>query len=556
MGAPLDVASQRQRLSRLFSSIISPDRRFYWLAFVYGLATAVLALAVPFSVQVLISTVSNTALLRPVVVLAIVLFSLLLMYGLLYAVQSHLMDRFERRFFARLSQTAVLRSLHARVIETPGLNREELANRFFEVVTVQRNVPKLVLDGTSVLLQSLVGIVVVAAYNPVFIVFSAVLLLIAWMIWRGWVDDAVTTKLAASRAKFKTARWIAELGRVHGSFQSERTIRYAAQQTENLIAAYVGEHRGHFRFKLSQLCGYYGLYALASAGLLGVGGWLVIRNQLTLGQLVAAELIFAAVFTSLTRLPSLLDQYYELCAAVDKLGELLEAPQESKIQGEPLPAGPLGLHFDRVDTQWAGIGYQLDYALAAGAKIWVQDDDDDLRAAVLALVQRRHVADSGCLRIGSAHVDELDVHQLRDAVIVVDDAEPLEQSIADNLSLGDESITRSQMRDQLQALGLGHVLERLPEGLDTRLARTGYPLSPEDAIRLKIAIALLARPRVLIVTPVLDRLSQRQRQAVIDAVLAQPSLTFVLFTHRDDVQGLQGPETLGHPLDRRDGDAA
>ncbi|MBA4284220.1 MAG: hypothetical protein C0434_01655 [Xanthomonadaceae bacterium] len=521
----------------MFKAILGPEKSFYWLAAIYSIATSVLTLAVPLSVQVLIATVSNTALLQPVVVLALILFGLLGMYGALYVVQAHLMDRFERRFFARYTQDIVLRSVHSAVAAGRRMNREELANRFFEIVSVQRNVPTIVLNGSAILMQAIVGIIVVSAYHPAFVVFSMALVVIAWLIWKIWANRAIDSKVHASKAKFKVARWLEELARVHPSFQSTRTIRYATHEAEALIAGYASAHRSHFGYKLAQTVGYFGLYAVASAALLGVGGWLVIINELTLGQLVAAELIFAAVFYSLTRLPALLDNYYELCAAVDKLGEFLELELEDAAKGEPVPSGPVGLTLDAAAITVGSGGALFNVAIPAGRKVFVNCEDDELRDALLAVLRRHRPLQSGRMRLGPAEIGDLHLHQLREALLVVDSSEPLERSIAENLGLGDPAVSRSAMREVLDVLGLSAAIDRLPEGLDSVLARCGDPLTPEQMLLLRIAAALLDKPRLLIVTPVADRLSLASRQAVLDAVRRQPELTYLQFSRRADIVG-------------------
>jgi putative ABC transport system ATP-binding protein len=532
-----DSSSASSRRALLFKAILGPERSFYWLAAIYSIATSVLTLAVPLSVQVLIATVSNTALLQSVVVLALILCALLGMYGALYVVQAHLMDRFERRFFARYTGEIVLRSVHSAVAAGRRINREELANRFFEIVTVQRNVPTLVLTGSAILMQAVVGIIVVSAYHPAFMVFSAVLVLMVWLIWALWANRAIDSKVYASKAKFKVAHWLEELARVHPAFQSTRTIRYATRETGALIDSYESAHRKHFGYKLTQIIGYFGLYAVASAALLGVGGWLVIINQLTLGQLVAAELIFAAVFASLTRLPALLDSYYELCAAVDKLGEFLELELERPVDGEPVPDGAMGLRLDAATITVGDTRARFTFTVPAGRKVFVNCDDDELRDALLAVLRRHRPLESGRAQLGPADIGDLHLHRLREAILVVDSTEPLERSIAENLGLGDPAITRSAMRDVLDVLGLSSAIDRLPQGLDSVLARCGHPLTLEQTLLLRIAAALLDKPRLLIVTPVADRLSQASRQAVLAAVRRQPDLTYLQFSRRADVAG-------------------
>ena len=534
-----DSSTATERRSALFKAILGPEKSFYWLAAIYSIATSVLSLAVPLSVQLLIATVSNTAMLQPVVVLALILFSLLAMYGALYAVQAHLMDRFERRFFARYTQEIVLRSVYSAVAAGRRMNREELANRFFEIVTVQRNVPILALKGTTILMQAIVGIIVVSAYHPAFVVFSLLLLLIAWLVWKIWAARAIETKVYASKAKFKAARWLEEMAHAHASFQSTRTIRYATDEAEHLIAGYASAHRKHFSFKLAQTLGYFGLYAVASAALLGIGGWLVISNELTLGQLVAAELIFATVFYSLTQLPGLLDQYYDLCAAVDKLGEFLELELEEVGPGEPVPTGACGLTLDAatIAVGSAQEPARFSFTVPAGRKVFVNCEDDALRDSLLAILRRHRPLISGRMRLGQTELNDIHLHSLRESVLVIDSYDPLERSIAENLGLNNPAITRSAMREVLDTLGLSADIDRLPQGLDTVLSRGGDPLTPEQMLLLRIASSLLDRPRLLIVTPAADRLSLAQRQAVLDAVRRQPDLTYLQFSRRADIIG-------------------
>jgi len=192
-------------LRALFRILLGPERGYYWLAIAYGVAMSVLTLAVPLSVQILINSIANTALMRPLVVLGIALFSLLGLYGLMYALQTWVMDRFERHFFARVSREIILRSLHARYAAVESVNREELANRFFEIVTVQRNLPSLFIGGSALFLQALAGFIVVSAYHPAFLAFNATLILAVWVVWAIWGGRATRSKIKASKAKFRLA---------------------------------------------------------------------------------------------------------------------------------------------------------------------------------------------------------------------------------------------------------------------------------------------------------------------------------------------------------------
>lgn len=535
MAALSDITNYAPRLAAMVRIVLAPDRAFFWQAIVFSIAISVLTLAVPLSVQILISSVANTAMLRPVIVLGFVLFGLLALYGLLVGIQGHLMDVFERRLFARITKEIVLRSIHARYSEVESMNREELANRFFEIITIQRNMPTLVINGSAIVLQAIVGFAVVSAYHPVFLIFNCAVVLLVYLVWKAWAGPAIRTKLIASKAKFDVASWLEELGRANAFFKSARTVTLALQTSERMIADYVSAHRRHFRCKFSQQIALLALYASASAALLGIGGWLVIGNQLSLGQLVAAELILSAVFLSLARLSSLLEEFYETCAALYKLGDFFEVPLETPIHGEALPAGPVALRFEGAVTRHRERQFRFDLEIPAGSKVMAVASSYSLQKGLLDLMLRHVDPHRGAVLIGDRNIADLNLHLLRDGIATVDNSGVLERSIEDNLSLGDKTITRTAMRDLLEVVGLDGVVNGLPDGIETELGAFGYPLSRSETIRLKIAAALLARPRVLVVTQVFDSLTHHHRRAIIGYIAQDPALTFINFSNRRDI---------------------
>ncbi len=535
MATDKDLHHYAPRLAATFRAILAPDRAFFWLAIVFSVAISVLTLAVPLSVQILISTVANTALTRPVVVLAGVLCGLLALYGLLVGIQAQLMDVFERRLFARITKEIALRSIHARYADVESMNREELANRFFEIITIQRNMPSLVVTGSAIVLQAIVGFAVVSAYHPVFVVFNATVLVLAWLIWKGWAGPSIRSKLTASKAKFDVASWLEELGRANAFFKSSRHVRLALETSERRIADYVAAHRQHFRMKFSQQLGFLTLYATASASLLGLGGWLVVSNQLTLGQLVAAELILSAVFVSFARLPSLLEEYYEVCAALYKLGDFFDIPLEGPIDGDAVPEGPVGLKFIDATTRHRDREFHFDFEIPPGAKLMTVGSSYSLQKGLIDLVMRHQSPHRGVLLYGGHDIADLHLHRLRDGIALVDNSGVLERSIEDNLRGGDPGLSRAELRAMLAVVGLDAVINGLPRGLSTPLGSFGYPLSRSETIRLKIAAALLARPQVLILTQVFDSLSHAYRRAIVDYIVRVPDLTFIHFSNRRDI---------------------
>jgi len=331
------------------------------------------------------------------------------------------------------------------------------------------------------------------------------------------------------------ASWLEELGRANAFFKSGRTIRFALQTTEAMVAGYDVAHRRHFRCKFAQQIGFLALYAVASAMLLGVGGWLVIRNELTLGQLVAAELILSAVFMALTRTAGLLEEFYEVCAALYKLGDFFELPLESALGGDEVPDGPASLRFDGATARHRDREFRFGLEIAAGSKAMLVANSFSLQKGMLDLLQRHIEPTRGAVLFAGRNIDDLHLHSLRDRILIVENSGVLERSIEENLSLGDPAISRATMREMLEVVGLEPIVNNLPDGLATELGAFGYPLSRSETIRLKIAAALLARPQVLLITQIFDTLAHHHRRTILDYIRKQEGLTLLNFSNRRDI---------------------
>lgn len=315
------------RLRDLFITILGPEKSFYKLALLYSVAISLFTLAVPFSVQILITTLTNTAMQRPVIVLSVMLFIILALYGMLVALQHHLLERFKCRFYARVVGEIAWRNTHADISD---IDRRDLANRYFEIMTVQHKLPILITNGFALVLQSVVGLVLVSFYHPAFLVFNIVFLLFVYSIWKLYAPSATRKALQLSKQKYQVATWLEHLAA--NPPQKPQDVQRALQDSNDEITYYLHARTHYFRYSYRQVIGFLMLYALASAGLLALGGSLVVAGQLTLGQLVAAELILSAIFFGISKAGEYLGYYYDLSTAVEKLSQFLEIPVQNMSQ--------------------------------------------------------------------------------------------------------------------------------------------------------------------------------------------------------------------------------
>lgn len=529
-----------REFARWAGDILGPDRSFFGLAVVYGLGASFLSLATPISVQVLINSVANTALPAPLFTLSAVLFAMLALQGVLSGMRTFVMEMFRRRFFARLVAEATLRAVHARNPFFQDERRADLFNRFFDIMTVQKAMPSLLIGLFTLVLQSVIGFVLTSFYHPVFAVFNLLVVLAVWLIWRLWSRGAMRTAVAQSQAKYAAAAWVQTIGASNGFFKSGRHLSFAMDRSEALTAAYVDAHRRHFRYSFAQAAAFLALYAVASASLLALGGWLVIRGQLSLGQLVAAELILSSIFFGIAQLGTYLDVFYDLVAGLEELDQLYAIPQEP----QPLIARRIETP-ERSDLALRGVTFgdmRFDFALPAGARLAIQADGI-VERRFTQLLKRHLQPETGLVVLGGADLGALDVYALRSDVLVLDRPAIVEGRLRDYLTLASPAQDAVAMMNALEKVGLDRGVARLPNGLDTVVASTGWPLSPPEMMRLRLASALLAQPRVLVLSPLFDMIPAAELARAIDAL--PPRTTVLCFSGRPADLALGGWMHMG-----------
>ena len=516
------------------AEIVGPDMAYVRLTMVYGVAISLLSLATPISVQLLINSVAYTAMPAPLWTLAGLLLGLLLVVAGLSAMRFWMMALFERRLFARIVAEITVRAVHAQNPFFADQNRGDLFNRYFDLVIVQKAVPSLVIGAFTIILQSAVGLIVTSFYHPFFLAFNAILLLVILAIWLIWSRGSIRSAVALSHAKHDAARWLESVGGSNGFYKSSRHFDFAMDRSEAVTATYVDRHRRYFRYSFTQTVAFLLLYAFASAALLALGGTLILSGELSIGQLVAAELILGGVFYGVSQLGWYLDTLYDLVASAEELSLLYAIPQESAVVAVGQSPGDGAVRLDRVVIE----GARFDFKLAAGEQLVTRADGGAER--LLAMVLKRHVIpERGLVTVGGADMATFDMYRLRSEVMVLDRPSIVEVTIREYLTLAAAASTSTVMLDALETVGLRDRIAGLPHGLDTPLAASGYPLSIGEVMALKLANALLVRPHVLMLVQLYD-LIPTSRLAEVLRQLKAAGTTVLLCTGRPEDIALDG----------------
>jgi putative ABC transport system ATP-binding protein len=527
--------------------ILWPEKNYFWLAIIYGIGIALLGLATPISVQLLINSIANTALPVPLFTLSAILFGLLIVSGLLSVLRIHLMELYRRRFMARLVADVTMRAINAADPFFTDDRRIDLFNRYFELVNMQKAVPSLLIGGFTIVLGMVVGFIVTSFYHPFFLAFNLVLIALLWAVWAIWSKGAMKTSIILSHEKYNAAHFVETVGASNGFYKSARHIEYALAGAEKVTANYVKAHTEHFRYQFPQTIAFYFLYAAASAGLLALGGWLVIQEQLSIGQLVAAELILSGVFAGMNSLYSYLDDWYDLVASIEELSLLYGLKQENPPAAglSPPRGGALELNLVRFDLPVGAASLNLQ--IAEGSRLVCQGVPG-MEREFADLLKRLEKPKSGLITLGGVDIALMDPLALRSDIVVLDRAAIVESTIADYLRLANPGKNAADQMAALKLVGLEDRLALLPDGLDTRLSSTGAPFTVAKMMQLKLAAAILSEPRILVMSPLFDTVARARLKAVFDH-FRDSRTTILYFSNRPEDLVLDGYLWLG--LDRQ-----
>jgi putative ABC transport system ATP-binding protein len=517
-------------LFQFFIVILSPERSYYSLAIVYGIGISLLSLATPVSVQMLINTVANIGLTTPLVVLSLTLFALLLMAGGLNALRIYIMDVFGRRFYARMVSEIALRTIYARNPYFDDRGKSALFNRYFDIIIVMKMLPNLLVGGFTIVLQTVVGFLLVSSYHPMLLAFNVAIALLIWVVWAIWGRRAIASAVELSHRKHYSAGWLESLGHANGFYKTEMHIAEALRRTDEVTGSYMEQHRKHFRHHFSQTLSFLFIYAAASAALLGLGGWLVISGELSLGQLVAAELVLSVVFVGVSQMGIYLAYFYDVCGAVDELSLFFKVEQNLPTAAHTRIEGDSSLSFSSVVVPPTIV---LDFKIPSRARVCVYADSHRAQRVFTNLVRGHEKPDSGYIAVGGRDLSELKAYEMRQEIIVLDRPNAVEISIREYLRLSASHAEPVDVMRILEIVGLAETVTQLPQGLDTELVGTGWPLSIVETMQLKLAAAIISKPRILVLTQAYDAMPEVFLLRAMDALQEHSETTIVYFTYEN-----------------------
>lgn len=527
---------------RRFARMLRAERPDIVVLTVYAFAVVVLTLIVPLAMQALVNTVAAGLFAQPIVVLTLLVLGGLGVATVIQILQLRLVETLQQRIFARTALDVVDRLARVRTESLRDTYVPEVVNRFFDVLTVQKAMSKLLLDGLGALVQALTALTVLGLYNPFLLLLGIVLMAILWGGTAVLGYGALRTSIQESIEKYRVAGWIQDVARCHGTLKVHGDPEFAVRNVDAMIGRYLDARSRHFAVVLRQHAGAYSVTAVATPCVLAIGGVLVLNGDLSLGQLVAAQILVTLVLGAMEKLVKQSEMFYDLLTGLDKVGHILELESETS-GGRELPADVRGgaavrcrdVRFGYRPERMVLNGFDLD--LKPGERISLVGASGAGKSTLAALLCGFERPTLGSVTIDGYDVEELDLRTLRRQVALVGyEREVLPVSLYENIVLGREHVTHEDVRWAIEVAQLEHEIALMPDGLQTLIVSGGGNLSGGQIQRLMIARAIVDRPRLLVLDEAFTGLDERMIGTLLDRIFSpEHSWTIIDISHQPDV---------------------
>jgi len=515
-----------------FLGLIELERKDIYQIAYYAIFDGVVSLSLPLGIQAIINLLQGAQISTSWIVLVLLVTSGVAFSGLLTLMQMRIIETIQQRIFTRASLDLSYRFPKIKMRKLREYYLPELANRFFDTIVIQKGLSKILIDIPSALLQIIFALILLSFYHPFFIIFGILLIVLIYSVFKFTAKRGLDTSLKESKNKYRVAHWLQEIARTIISFKLSGKTSLAITKSDNLVSEYLESRENHFKVLVLQFIQLIGFKVLVTLGLLLIGGFLVLDQRMNIGQFVAAEIIILLIITSVEKLISGLESFYDVLTSIEKLGQVVDMPIESQ-QGEIIKDNAdLNIEFQNVSYQvekrYQPILSDISFTIAPKDKILIKGESGSGKSSLLQLISGLISPTSGYIYVNNLSIQSLFKNEYRSNLgVALSEETPFEGTIRDNVTFGDKNITDETIYKVFESLGLTSFLQQQIKGLNTVLNPEGKQMAYTISKKIVLARVLVKQPKLLILEDPFDHFDKDEATQLID-LLANPNQAWSL----------------------------
>ncbi|GAB3541268.1 ATP-binding cassette domain-containing protein [Pontibacter brevis] len=511
-----------------FLNLLSIEKREIIYLYVYAVAAGLISLALPLGIQSIIGFVSSGQISVSVVVLIGLIVLALLIVGGLQVMQLWLVEYLQQRLFAR---TAFDFAYRIPRLQAEALNKyypPELMNRFFDVVSLQKGLAKILLDFSYAVIQIVFGLILLSLYHPYFIFLGVILVVVlVFIIWRTG-DRGVETSIMESKYKYKLVAWLEEMARSLSTFKLVGHTNLPMQRTDGYVSSYLKVRKEHFGVLMTQYLSFVGFKTFITGGLLVLGCVLVVQREINIGQFVASEIVIILIMSAVEKIIMKLDTVYDVLTSLDKLGHVTDLPLEEvegmKLEDLPLQGG-LAIQVQKLSYKHPNTSKQtlqnINFKIKPSERICLAGYNNSGKSTLISLLLGLYQSYEGSIVYSGISLRDLHIGNLRSLIgDNISKEQVFDGTLLDNITLGSDL----PLQDVLWAvdlIGLSDFVHELPDGLQTYLIGGSLRLPGSIARKIVMARSIVRRPKLLIIDDFWVGMSKKEKMNLMRALTSQ-----------------------------------
>ncbi|MCO4779668.1 MAG: ATP-binding cassette domain-containing protein [Flavobacteriaceae bacterium] len=503
-----------------FVGLLSLEKKDILQITYYAIFSGFMTLTLPLGIQAIINLIQGAQISTSWVVLVILVTLGVAFNGALQLMQLRIIESLQQKIFTRASFELSYRFPKIKMEALRAYYPPELANRFFDTLTIQKGLSKILIDAPAALLQILFALILLSFYHPFFIVFGFMLLALIYTVFKYTAVKGLESSLEESKHKYRVAHWIQEVARSIVSFKLSGKTQLALDKNDHLVKDYLNAREKHFKVLVLQFIQMIGFKVLVTSGLLLIGGALVLNQEMNIGQFVAAEIIIILVISSVEKLILGLESFYDVLTSLEKLGQLVDKELESQ-KGDTISAETsfnliLSKVFYSVPDRDTPILSDINLEISNQCRILVRGESGSGKSSLLRLLAGIIDPTSGRIFINDAALSSLHLNSYRALLgLSLSEETPFEGTIRENVSFNNLEVTDQRIRAVFNEIGLKEFLKDQPNGLDTYLKPEGKQIAYTVAKKIILARAIIKNPKLLILEDPLDQFSMEEAANII-----------------------------------------
>ncbi len=507
-----------------FYSLLALDKKDVYQIFFYAIFAGLVSLSLPMGIQAIINFIQSGQVSVAWIVLVVLVVFGVTLTGILSLMQLRITENLQQKIFIRSSFEFATRMSKIKFTELYNVYPPELANRFFDTMSIQKGTSKLLIDFSAALLQIIFGVILLSLYHPYFIVFGLLLFGLLYLIFRFSFKSGLETSMKESKYKYKVASWLQEMARNNFSFKKNSHYDFALQKNDGLVADYLVYREKHFSVIKTQFSQLIVFKIIITAGLLTIGGFLVISQQMNIGQFVAAEIIILLVIGSVEKIILGLETMYDVLTSVEKIGQVVDLEIEKSDDKEAdscytnLMLATENVNFKFPDEPRLILS-NVNLSIEQGEKIFINGENGSGKTTLIRILSGFMQPTSGSLFINDDTFKKVNLKQYRSQIgTIITGESPFEGTILQNITFNQPDITDANLKWALDAVQLTSYIKSLPEGLDTLIFPEGKQLSSSNAQKILLARCIIGKPKILFLEEPTDKMDRDVAKSVIDFI--------------------------------------